>query len=105
MDETPKEPNAKGRVMTDPHYDRRRAVFNEVQIRQINDLITERVGALTPEEISTIAEAAAAKAVDLMTNQAYQMIGKTVAQKLFWLLGLLTAAATLWAVKTGWIKL
>jgi type III secretory pathway lipoprotein EscJ len=91
--------------MTEPHYDRRRrAVFNEIQVRQINDLITERIGALTTEEVARIAEAAADKAVDKMTAQAYQMIGKTVAQKMFWLLGLLTVAVVVWAVKNGWIK-
>ena len=91
--------------MTEPHYDRRRAVFNEIQVRQINDLITERIGALTSDEINEIAEAAADKAVEKMTAEAYRLVGKTFVDKFLWFVGVLVIGAVSWATGKGWLKL
>lgn len=59
---------------------------------------------LTDEHIERIAEVAADKAVQKMTEGAYKAIGRGVVSKLLWVIGVLTTAAFIWAAKAGWVK-
>lgn len=58
---------------------------------------------LTDEQVEKIAEHAAEKAVEKMTATAYQAIGKSLVNRLFWVVGVLAVAAWLWAMKSGYI--
>lgn len=46
---------------------------------------------LTDELIEEIAERAAARAVEKLTDHAYRAVGKSVVEKLFWIVGVLCA--------------
>ena len=59
---------------------------------------------LTNEQIDEIAERAAAKAVEKLTDHAYRAVGKSIVEKLFWIVGVLCAGGYLWAQGKGWIK-
>jgi hypothetical protein len=59
---------------------------------------------LSDEHIEQIAERAAVKAMEKLTNQAYMSIGKGVVNKLFVVVGVLASAAYFWALGKGWIK-
>lgn len=60
---------------------------------------------LSETQIEEIAERAANKAVNKITSEAYQAIGKTVVSKFIWIVGVLSTAALLFATSKGWIKL
>jgi len=51
---------------------------------------------LSDEQIDFIAEKAADRAVKKLTDQAYQAIGKSVLEKLFYIVGVCSAAAYFW---------
>lgn len=51
---------------------------------------------LTHEQIEEIASRAADKAIDRITQQVYQQIGRSVINKLMWIIGSLTVAAYIW---------
>ena len=59
---------------------------------------------LTEELIEEIAERAAARAVEKLTDHAYRAVGKSVVEKLFWIVGVLCAGGYLWAQGKGLIK-
>lgn len=56
---------------------------------------------LTEEQIEQIAEKAAAKAVQQLTDTAYREIGRGVVQKLFYIAGVLAAALYLYIQNKG----
>jgi signal-transduction protein with cAMP-binding, CBS, and nucleotidyltransferase domain len=66
-----------------------------------NRLMTHK---LTDEQIDKIAEKAADKAVAKITDMAYREVGKSVVSKLFYVTGVLSVAAYLYAQAHGWIK-
>lgn len=59
---------------------------------------------LTDEQIEEIAERAAKKAVEQMTNQIYMEVGKGVVKKALYLLGAIIVGAGIWAKAKGWIS-
>jgi len=59
---------------------------------------------LTDEQIDEIAERAAKKAVEQMTNQIYMEVGKGVVKKALYLLGAFIVGAGIWAKAKGWIS-
>ncbi len=58
---------------------------------------------LTDEQIDEIADRAAKKAVEQMTNQMYLEVGKGVVKKALYLLGAFVIGAGLWAKAKGWL--
>lgn len=56
---------------------------------------------LTEEQIEQIAEMAATKAVKKMTDEAFKAVGKTVVEKMFWVIGALAVGAFAWLQTTG----
>lgn len=56
---------------------------------------------LTEEQIEKIASLAADKAVKKMTDDAFKAVGKTVVEKLFWIVGVLTLGVFAWLQATG----
>lgn len=59
---------------------------------------------LSEAEIDEIAEKAAVKAIEKLTNHVYQEVGKSVVSKLLWLLGALTVGIYIWFQSKGLIK-
>ncbi len=60
---------------------------------------------ITDAQIEQIAEMAASKAVAKMTDNAYKIVGKTVIDKFFRVIGIFTCMFITWAAAKGWIKL
>ena len=58
---------------------------------------------LTDEQIERIAEKAADKAVNKMTDQAYRAVGKGVINKLLWIVGVVTVGFAAWLHSKGFI--
>ena len=58
---------------------------------------------LTDEQIEEIAERAAKKAVEQMTNQIYLEVGKGVVKKALYLIGAFIVGAGIWAKAKGWL--
>lgn len=56
---------------------------------------------LNDEQIDEIAERAADLAVKKLTENAYKAVGKSIIEKLFWIVGVLTVAVYLWAKEKG----
>jgi 3-methyladenine DNA glycosylase Tag len=56
---------------------------------------------LTEEQIEKIASLAADKAVKKMTDDAFKAVGKTVVEKMFWIVGVLTVGLFAWLQATG----
>ena len=63
-----------------------------------------RHGCLSEEQINDIAERAADKAVEKITNHLYQEIGKTLIQKTLWLIGVCFFGLGLWLNSKGLFK-
>lgn len=59
---------------------------------------------ITDELIEEIAERAAARAVEKLTDHAYRAVGKSVVEKICWIVGVLCAGGYLWAQGRGLIK-
>lgn len=59
---------------------------------------------LTEAQMDKIAERAATKAVEKLTDRAYREIGKSVVSKFLWIVGVLSAAVFLWFQSKGLIK-
>ena len=59
---------------------------------------------LTDEQIEEIAERAAKKAVEQMTNQIYLEVGKGVVKKALYLIGAFVVGAGIWAKAKGWMS-
>lgn len=51
---------------------------------------------LTHDQIEEIASRAADKAIDRITQQVYQQVGRSVVNKLMWIIGSLAVAAYFW---------
>jgi hypothetical protein len=60
--------------------------------------------ALSDEQIEIIAERAAEKAIEKMTANLYQEIGKGFINKALTLIGVLTVALAIWATQKGIVK-
>lgn len=56
---------------------------------------------LTDDQIEKIASLAADKAVKKMTDDAFKAVGKTVVEKLFWIVGVLALGTFAWLQATG----
>lgn len=59
---------------------------------------------LTDAQIEEIAERAATKAVQKMTDHIYKSVGKSVLSKLAYLLGAFLVGASIWLQMKGFIK-
>ena len=59
---------------------------------------------LTDEQIDEVAERAADLAVRKLTENAYKAVGKSVIEKLFYIVGVLTLALYLWAKEKGLVS-
>ena len=69
------------------------------------EIIEKReVMALTDQEIEEIAERAAEKAVHKLQNEIYKSVGKSVLDKLYYVVGVLAIALAGYAASKGWIK-
>lgn len=51
---------------------------------------------LTQDQIEEIASRAADKAIERITQQVYQQVGRSVINKLLWIIGSLAVGAYLW---------
>ena len=93
--------------MSDPN-DRRGSGFNDRQLGQLHTMVDvcvqERLQERSAEEIEEIAEKAATKAIEKLTDEAYRAVGKTILQKLYWMVGALVVAGYFWAQTKGWMK-
>lgn len=58
---------------------------------------------LTEEQIDAIAERAAEKAIQKVTDHSYKEVGREVLQKLFYIVGAAVIGATLWLKSKGWV--
>lgn len=56
------------------------------------------------EQMDSIAERAAERAMQKLTDEAYKSIGKGLISRLFWVVGVLATAAYFWAQGKGLIK-
>lgn len=56
---------------------------------------------LSDEQIEKIAEVAAEKAIEKMTSGVYQSIGKTVVERVFYIIGAIALGGYLWLKKEG----
>lgn len=61
-------------------------------------------GPLTDEQVEKIAEKAADKAVAKLTDKVYLEVGRSVVQKIVYILGVTAVALFLWAQSKGLIK-
>lgn len=61
------------------------------------------IEALTEEQIDTIAERAADKAVEKLTNHIYMEVGRGVIKRVVYVLGAFVIGVVLWAKKQGWL--
>lgn len=67
--------------------------------------IAERAAKIAVEHSAQlIAERAAELAVQKLATSMYQMVGKSVVEKAFYIIGALSLAAYLYAQNRGWIK-
>lgn len=56
---------------------------------------------LTDEEINSIAERAADRAVQKITSHIYQEIGKSIVSKMIWIVGVCSVGLFLWLQNKG----
>jgi len=56
---------------------------------------------LTNEQIDEIAEKAAKKAVGMITAELYQNVGKSVVDKVFWVIGIVAVGLYFWLQSKG----
>lgn len=68
------------------------------------DAIAARAALKVADQMEHLVDKIADKAVEKITAQAYQLVGKTVIDRLFVLVGILAIGITAWAVGKGWIK-
>ena len=59
---------------------------------------------LSEDKVEYIAEKAAEKAVEKMKDEFFQSVGKTVVQKILWLVGAGAIGAWMWAKQHGLIE-
>ena len=56
---------------------------------------------ISDEQIDEIAEKAAAKAIERLTGDVYQAVGKSVISKFLWIVGAVVVGGWLWLKKNG----
>jgi hypothetical protein len=56
---------------------------------------------LTEEQIEEIAERAAERAMAKLTDHMYKQVGKSVVNKLFWVVGVISVGLYLWLKQKG----
>lgn len=56
------------------------------------------------ELMETAAELGAEKAIEKLTQDVYQAVGKKVVTKLWQVLGIMVVGFCVWAVKHGWFQ-
>lgn len=56
---------------------------------------------LTEDQIEQIAELAAERAISKLTDHAYKAVGKSIVEKLFYIVGVLSVALYLWLKEKG----
>ncbi len=59
---------------------------------------------LTETQFERIAERAAQLAVDKLMDQGFKAVGKTVVEKLFWIVGVLALGLYMWLQAKGLVK-
>jgi 3-methyladenine DNA glycosylase Tag len=59
---------------------------------------------LTEEQIDHIAEKAAEKAVEKLMDKGFKAVGKTVVEKLFWIVGVVSLGLYFWLQAKGIVK-
>lgn len=63
---------------------------------------------ISDEELNILlehaAERGAEKAIEKLTNDVYQAVGKKVITKLWQLLGMVAVGLSVWALKQGWFN-
>jgi hypothetical protein len=59
---------------------------------------------LTDEQLEQIAARAAEIAIERMTSEVYQAVGKTILHKLAYVVGAAAIGVSVWAASKGWIK-
>ena len=85
----------------DPNGERRKTpVLTDEQI----DAIAARAAVKVADQMEHLVDRIADKAVEKITAQAYQLVGKTVIDRMFMLVGILAIGLTAWAAGRGWIK-
>ena len=60
-----------------------------------------RQNPLSEDQIEEIAEKAAEKAIEKLTGDVYKAVGKSVVQKMVWILGAITVGGYLYLKKVG----
>lgn len=63
-----------------------------------------RTPLLTEDQIEQIAERAAELAVKRVTEQAYAAVGKSIVEKVMWILGVCAVSLFFWLASKGAIK-
>lgn len=63
-----------------------------------------RAPVLTDEQIEHIAQKAADMAVQKVTQEVYAAVGKTLVEKLFWVVGVCAVSLFLWLASKGIVK-
>lgn len=66
----------------------------------MNNLSDEELGKM----LEYAAERGAEKAIEKLTQDVYQAVGKKVINKLWQALGIAAVAFVLWAIQHGWFK-
>lgn len=61
-------------------------------------------GHLSDKQVEAIAERAADKAVEKLTNHVYREVGRSVIQKAFWIVGACAVGIYIWLKSHGYIK-
>jgi ribosome recycling factor len=56
---------------------------------------------LTEDQIEEIAERAAERAMQKLTDHMYKQVGKSVVSKLFWIVGVISVGLYLWLKQKG----
>jgi hypothetical protein len=56
---------------------------------------------LTEDQIEEIAERAAERAMQKLTDHMYKQVGKSVISKLFWIVGVISVGLYLWLKQKG----
>lgn len=78
--------------------------MSEIQAPEYCGPERRRIPHMTDEQMDEIADRAASKAVQKLADEAYRAVGKSVVEKLFWIVGVLCVGGYLWAQGKGYIK-
>ena len=75
--------------------------MQEITTEQVERVAQEAAERAVDERAEAIAVKAAEKAVDLMLERIYTEVGRTVAKRILWVLGLGALALAVWLIKAG----